>query len=251
MQRRPALMIHRIGAFRQQQVDHVRMTVVGSDGQRGFAATLTASSFALRAKQRLHQFDMAGTRRDDEQVSPRGSTELTSSPRSTSAATVDASPVTGSLHQVVVGGAERAVVAAMQAAKISARSASCRLLQASGQPRGVAEQPEEVVGRDLRDLFHRHVANAGQFGCHMRHEGRFVHLAAIRHGRQIGRIGLDEQSRVPEWLFATSRSACAFLNVTMPEKEMQKPMSIDASATSSDSVKQCMTPPTSWRALRA
>src|ERR1051326_1076655 len=45
--------------------------------------------------------------------------------------------------------------------------------------------------------------------------------------------------------FATSFRSFAFLNVTMPEKEMWNPWSMAPCATSHVSVKQCMTPPTS------
>ena len=50
---------------------------------------------------------------------------------------------------------------------------------------------------------------------------------------------------------ATSCSATAFLNVTMPENEMWKPRSSAARATSQVSVKQCMTPPDFAGALLA
>ncbi len=50
-------------------------------------------------------------------------------------------------------------------------------------------------------------------------EGRLAGAAAMRHRREEGRIGLDQQA-IGGIAFATSCKSRAFLKVTMPEIEM-------------------------------
>ena len=81
------------------------------------------------------------------------------------------------------------------------------------------EEPEEIGRGRLRDLFRRDAAQARDLGGDVRHIGRLVALAPERHGREVWRIGLDQQP-VERNAPATSLTSCAFLNVTMPESEM-------------------------------
>ena len=62
----------------------------------------------------------------------------------------------------------------------------------------------------------------GDLGRGMGDEGRLVGLAALRHRRQVGRVGLDQQP-VERDVAHVSRRLSAALKVTMPEIEMYMP----------------------------
>ena len=64
----------------------------------------------------------------------------------------------------------------------------------AGQPPAVdAEQAPGVLGCDPRRLLNRNSLDVRQTAGHLGHVGRFVALAPVRHRRQVGAVGLDEQ----------------------------------------------------------
>ena len=67
-------------------------------------------------------------------------------------------------------------------------------LSAHAMSRGVdPEEAEEIGRRRPRDRLHRHAAQPRDLGGDVRHVGRLVALAAVRHRREVGRVGLDQQ----------------------------------------------------------
>ncbi len=58
--------------------------------------------------------------------------------------------------------------------------------------RGLVEQAEEILGRHLRQCFRRKAAQLRQERRGMDDESRLVALAAMRHRRQVRRVGLDQ-----------------------------------------------------------
>src|SRR6476659_2754267 len=64
----------------------------------------------------------------------------------------------------------------------------------AGRARHLAEQAKEVLRGLARDLLERNAAALGQDLGGLDHVGRLVALAAETAGREIGRIGLDENA---------------------------------------------------------
>ena len=83
-----------------------------------------------------------------------------------------------------------------------------------------AKQPHEVAGEARGQHGDRLAPNAGQRLDHARDPGRLVARAAVRHRREIGRVGLDEQPIGGHQRATVSRSASRPGNVTMPENDM-------------------------------
>ena len=63
--------------------------------------------------------------------------------------------------------------------------------------RAIAEQPVVVGGHERHQVGHRQAASVRDGGGRERDEGRLVPLAAVRHGRQVGGVGFNQQS--VEW----------------------------------------------------
>src|SRR5262249_49520491 len=56
------------------------------------------------------------------------------------------------------------------------------------------EKIEKISGRALADLFHRQAAQFTKLARRLFYKGRFVAFAAMRNGRRIRRIRLDEHA---------------------------------------------------------
>ena len=89
----------------------------------------------------------------------------------------------------------------------------------TGSRTATTEQPVVVFGGDAADLPDRHLSQGGNSLGHMGHPARLVLLAPVRHRRQKGRIGFDQQP-VGGHPAATSCTVVAFLKLTMPDIEM-------------------------------
>ena len=64
----------------------------------------------------------------------------------------------------------------------------------AGRPRHLAEQAKEILGGLARDLLERNAAGLGQHLGGLDHVSRLVALAADTAGREIRRVGLDENA---------------------------------------------------------
>ena len=85
------------------------------------------------------------------------------------------------------------MLAASRVATISLRAGRA-LARVSGRSLCMMEKSEEVVSTGLLDAGQWFVAQAGDFLGDMHDPGGFVGPAAMRHRRQIGRVGLDQQA---------------------------------------------------------
>ena len=99
-----------------------------------------------------------------------------------------------------------------------------RLRAMSARRRGTLPNSRKKLSGGLaRDLVERDAADLGQHLGGLDHIGRLVALAAVTAGREIGRVGLDQDAvgrqRTPRWRAASSE----FLKVTMPVNEIEAP----------------------------
>ncbi len=126
-------------------------------------------------------------------------------------------PPAGSLRAVAALGQE--APAAGVRCKGRARATCDDQWAWSGMLRSIRKRRKKVARRRFGDGFRRQTAQARDLGRHVRDVRRLVALAAKRHRREIGGVGLDQHP--VEW--NSTRHVLevrAFRNVTMPENEM-------------------------------
>ena len=168
--------------------------------QRRVAELVRASTLARVAEQEVDRRRVAGAYRDHEHriavavehvgIGARASKRLIPAPRSLTTATTKSSCT------------DWARAAGHCQAKRARRSATVAMLRRRRGPslnmtrlRGIDPEQAEEVGRGrLRDLLERNAAQPRDLRRDVRHKGRLVALAAKRHRREIGRVGLDQHA---------------------------------------------------------
>ena len=99
------------------------------------------------------------------------------------------------------------------------------------------EQPQRVGARRLGERLRRHAARLGDGARRGGDEGRLVAAAAMGTGARYG-ASVSTRMRSSGTSRAMARRSSDFLNVTTPEKEIDRPRSSAVSASARDEVKQ-------------